>query len=366
MNSKWTIEGYWGDQRQISRLPLEHFPVTVGRDPDSVLALPSAEVSRHHAVFEWADGRLLLRDLGSTNGTFVNHRRLSAPVFLNHGDVIHFAGYELRVLEENEWSVANNSDVTQVVSAPLRKTLPTGLNELQILLQEKSVRADYQPIVDLRGRLFAYELLGRGTRNDLPESPMGLFRIAESATGKARELSQLLRDQGVRQSYGVAPTQRLFVNTHPSELEDMDQLLWGLRRLRQDCPHLPLVLEIHEDAVTDIAAMKAFSNSLQKWSIELAYDDFGAGQARLLELVDVPVKYVKFDMGLIRNLPQAPQAKRDMVADLAHMTRKLGIRNLAEGVETAEELALCQRMGFDLIQGYYFSKPLASMSYSSG
>ncbi len=363
MNSKWVLEGYLGDSGQLTRLPLDKFPVTVGRDPNSVLALPSNEVSRHHAIIELVDGRLRLTDLGSTNGTFVNRHRLEAPVFLDHGNVIHFASYELRVIEENEWGAMDDGDATRMISMPLPSNLPTGLNELQALLREKVVRAYFQPIVDLQGRLYGYELLGRGAYDGLPESPVELFRIAESTRGNARKLSQVMRDEGVRQAYRMSPTQRLFVNTHPSELEDMDELLRGMERLVKDCPTLRLVLEVHENAVTDIDKMIRFSNTLKEWNIELAYDDFGAGQARLLELADVPINYVKFDMGLIRNLPNAPQAKRDMVADLAQMTRKLGITNLAEGVETPEELALCEQMGFDLIQGYYFGKPSKSMDY---
>ena len=137
-----------------------------------------------------------------------------------------------------------------------------------------------------------------------------------------------------------------------------------MQKLRIAFPSLPMVLEIHEDAMTDVKLMKGFAEQLMSMNVELAFDDFGAGQARLMEMIDVPVKYVKFDIALIRGLHNAPESKQKLVAALAAMTKAMGILTLAEGVEEPEELAMCEKMDFDLIQGYYFGKPSPDLNYA--
>ena len=363
MPNKWVLEGFSGQADSLQRIELKNFPLVVGRDPSLNLPIVRSEISRQHAQFDDLGEQLVLKDLGSTNGTFVNHERLSQPMTLRHGDVIHFASFEFRVLEEvDSTELADNGNMTIMNVMPMANKLPVGLSELQDLLDARAIKAEFQPIVGIDGELFGYEVLGRGSREDLPRQPMDLFRIAESRTLKAAELSELMRDCGVEQGAAQANI-RLFMNTHPEELKDTTRLLESVRNLRIQFPDLPMVLEIHEDAIADVELMKRVSTELSAMGIELAYDDFGAGQARLMEMIEVPVAYVKFDIALIRGLHKAPESKREMVRRLAELTKAMGIQLLAEGVEEPEELALCKAMNFDLIQGYYFGKPRPELDY---
>ncbi len=366
MLKKWVLEGYFGkDESLLQRIPMTEFPLPIGRDSDTAIAIERSEVSRTHAEFLNLNGELLLRDLGSTNGTFVNNKQLEGQTRLRHGDVVHFASFEVRVLEEYDSEHHVDPTMTIISKLPRSNKLPTGLSELQLLLDQRAIKAQFQPIVALNGDLYGYEVLGRGSRSDLPVSPMELFRIAESMPGKDTELSVLMRECGVEQAFIQSPTQRLFMNTHPSEMKNADVLLANLRSMRERYPALPLVLEIHEDAVADIEMLRRFTAELTAMDVELAYDDFGAGQARLMEMTEVPVKYVKFDIALICGLHKAPEAKQNMVAALVAMTRAMGIQALAEGVEEPEELQLCKQMNFDLIQGYFFGKPQTSLAYDN-
>ena len=366
MPRKWVVEGYFGrDEELLQRIPLSVFPAQVGRETSLTFAIARSEVSRIHAEFLELDGELVLRDLNSTNGTFVNNLRLQGQTRLRHGDVVHFASFEVRVLEESETQREVDPSMTMISVAPRSNKLPTGLSELQLLLNERAIKAEFQPIVSLNGELFGYEVLGRGTRPDLPVSPMALFRIAESMHGKDAELSLIMRDCGVEQACQQSQAYRLFMNTHPAEMKHSNFLLGTMRALRNRFPALPMVLEIHEDAITDIEMLRKFSTELTAMNIELAYDDFGAGQARLMEMIEIPVKYVKFDIALIRGLHQAPASKQKMVAALVAMTRAMGIQALAEGVEVVEELKLCEQMNFDLIQGFFFGRPSPWLNYQN-
>ena len=83
--------------------------------------------------------------------------------------------------------------------------------------------------------------------------------------------------------------------------------------------------------MTDLDEMLSFREALSALNIHLAYDDFGAGQARLLDLVEVPPDYLKFDIKLVRDIHRNPQ-QQQMVKSLVNVVRDFGIAALAEGV----------------------------------
>lgn len=154
MQRKWVLEGYFGaDGQSLQRMPLKQFPANDKFGSRPTLAIVRSEISRVHAEFFEKSGELYLRDLNSTNGTFINHQPLVGEMSLRHGDVVHFASYEVRVLEEVNQDM-NDSSMTMMKVMPLSNKLPTGLHELQMLLDERAIRADFQPIVTLDGSLF--------------------------------------------------------------------------------------------------------------------------------------------------------------------------------------------------------------------
>jgi EAL domain-containing protein (putative c-di-GMP-specific phosphodiesterase class I) len=150
----------------------------------------------------------------------------------------------------------------------------------------------------------------------------------------------------------------LFVNTHPAEIDDLELLIFSLGELRNLEPNRHLVLEIHEGAVTCGAQMRTLRTQLNEMKIGLAYDDFGAGQARLVELVDVPPDYLKFDMSLVQNLESASIERQRMLASLVQMVHDLGIAPLAEGIELAGDHEICRQIGFQFGQGFFYGYPV--------
>src|SRR5262249_32970784 len=135
------------------------------------------------------------------------------------------------------------------------------------------------------------------------------------------ELSRILREEGVRSGQVLESNRVLFVNTHPAEMDDLDLLIFSLSELRSLEPQRPIVLEIHEAAVTCGEQMRSLRAAINDLKIGLAYDDFGAGQARLVELVDVPPDYLKFDMSLVQNLETASTERQRMLSSLVQMVR---------------------------------------------
>jgi len=91
--------------------------------------------------------------------------------------------------------------------------------------------------------------------------------------------------------------------------------------------------------------------------IRLAYDGFGAGQARLLELVEVPADFLKFDIALVRCVAETASPKHRLLATLNAMIREMDVRTLAEGIEDAAPARACATIGIDLFQGFHFGRP---------
>jgi EAL domain-containing protein (putative c-di-GMP-specific phosphodiesterase class I) len=351
VSKAWFLESIAADGSHVTQA-IRSLPFRIGRDPQgNDLVVDARGLSRQHALIDLDPlGRLRVTDLGSTNGTFVNRERIGAARVLDESDVIHFGTAEFRLgREDGDPSVMPDDDPrTMIVPADRTLTAKFVQHERQFieLLGGHGLSAAAQPIVDAAsGRLFAYELLGRCTHPELPNSPMQLFQLA-AALDREAELSAAFRDHGVR---AIAPRlkgARLFVNTHPKETF-ADAFFDALKALRA-MPGAPqLVVEVHETAVVEVAQMRELAARLAEIGVPFAYDDFGAGQARIAELGEVPAHFVKFDMGLVRGLHEASDGKQRVVRDLVKLVLDLGSVPLAEG-----------EMGFQLVQGYLTGRPV--------
>ena len=354
--SQWYLEGYAAGSSTLLRIPIASFPFRIGRASQCTFAIRQAKVSSQHAEIVPTDGGLLIRDLQSTNGTFVNRERLTGERILCDGDILHFADLEYRlVFDETEVSESSGL-ITKAHVGDLPQRLVAGTRQFRELLRTKAVTAKFQPIVTIDGATtIGYEVLGRGAFPELPIGPGPLFEIAASLELQA-ELSRLFRRVGIAMSRDIPGKPRIFVNTDPTETK-RPGLVESLKEIRIDFPRLDLVLELHEAAVTDLAEMSRLRAVLSDLGIGLAYDDFGSGQARLLELVEVPPDILKFDIGLIRDIHLAPPTKQQMLGTLVKMVADMGITTLAEGIEARAEADLCAELGFALAQGYFFGRP---------
>ena len=178
-----------------------------------------------------------------------------------------------------------------------------------------------------------------------------------AAVGLAKDLSALFRSAGLDAASDLPPGARVFINSHPEEMSD-EAMLASLRMVRMHFPELPLALEVHEGTVTDPVVMREMRAALRDIDIPIAFDDFGAGQARLLELTESPPDYLKFDISLIHNIHQATGPRQAMVENLVSIVKGMGVYCLAEGIECSEELEVCKQMGFEFGQGFALGRPL--------
>ncbi len=347
-SSNWYLEGLVGDPPSLRQVTINVWPFRVGRRPDLSFCLAGTGVSKEHAEICRDGERIVIRDLNSRNGTFVNGKRIEEDTPLTDGDVIHFANQEFRLGDQT----GADAGATMQVD---RNEWVYSIGQFDKLLDGDGALPVFQPIVDLPGgAIRGYEVLARSTIDGL-HNPAQMFAVAARLNMESA-LSRLFRREGVRLGRELANRPNLFLNTHPAELSE-GGLLESLRELRAEAPEQPLTLEIHEAAITDLNGMRSLKKALREIDVQLAYDDFGAGQARLVDLIEVPPDYLKFDICLVRDIHNASGQRRQMTETLVRMAHDLGVSVLAEGIEHPDEGATCAELGFDLAQGYHYGRP---------
>ena len=362
----WWLERIAADGSALA-VPVQAVPFGIGRDEDNGLVLVASGVSRRHATLalDPGSGQLVLSDLGSTNGSYVNRAKVETSCLLDEGDIVHIGSAEFRIrrADATRDSIlpAEERTVVAALGTPLSEQFVANESQFLALLGGDGLSAAVQPIVNAGdGRVVAYELLGRCLHPGLPASPMHLFSLA-TRLGRAAELSLALRNHGVAAVASKLRGATLFVNAHPSETA-RPEFVPGIARLVRENPGIELVIEIHETAVVDSARMRELGDRLADIGVRFAYDDFGAGQARLNELSEAPPHFVKFDMALVNGLAVAGARKQRLIGDLVRLVIDLGSTALAEGIEVEADAAICRQMGFKLMQGYLFGKPVPAVN----
>ncbi len=119
-----------------------------------------------------------------------------------------------------------------------------------------------------------------------------------------------------------------------------------------------LQLEVTESVLMeDMHSVLENLNRLRQAGVRIALDDFGTGYSSLSYLQDLPLDVLKIDRAFVQQL-EAASLDDSLIKTITLLARRFGLETVAEGVETDEQLELVRHLGCDVIQGYYYSKPL--------
>ena len=240
------------------------------------------------------------------------------------------------------------------------------LNDLRRAVEERELRVFYQPKYNIQcdpPRLASAEALIRWNHPELGMIPPGSFIPLFESNGQIGVVDNYVWRETARQ---IADWQRRFGLTLPvsvnlSRVDVFDPgLEETLEALVQDngLDRRSLKLEVTESAYTDNAEqMIVRINRLRELGFEIEMDDFGSGYSSLNMLSSMPIDVLKMDMRFIRNVEQNA---RDfwLVEVVLDIAKHLKAPVVAEGVETGEQVEMLKGAGCDLVQGYYFSRPL--------
>ena len=186
---QWFLSGQISDSEPLRRFQIHTLPFSIGRKTESSLCLPVGCISKDHAELFDAGAAIGLRDLGSTNGTYVNGEQLTGEKVLKDNDIIQFATIVFRV---GSAMVATDHHTIQedVCDQAL------AMIQFERLISDGGLHPHFQPIVKLDNQSrIGYEVLGRSRLFGL-QSPYEMFQAASQLNLEA-QLSEAFRDRGV-------------------------------------------------------------------------------------------------------------------------------------------------------------------------
>ncbi len=266
---------------------------------------------------------------------------------------------------------ANGKNQVQVFTEALHAEANYKLfveNNLRRALIQNELEVFYQPKLCLRsGRLQGLEALLRWNH---PEkgmiSPDQFISVAEETgliipIGKwvAREACRM----GVRLSALGFGAPQVAINLSPKQFSDPD-LLGSIATilLEEQLPPAQLELELTESLLLDATEeTRQQLLGLKALGLTLAMDDFGTGYSSLSYLKKFPIDVIKIDRSFIKDIP-GNQDDVEITSAVIAMARKLNLKVVAEGIETAEQLRFLRQHRCDIGQGYLFDRPISSSS----
>ena len=277
----------------------------------------------------------------------------------------HAAVYGAKALGRGAWCFYAE-EMTQ--SARERLALES---RLRLALAQGHMVLHYQPQIDIAtGRIVGAEALVRW--NDPEEgliAPGRFIPVAEVSgiiaplgewiIGEACRQGQRWREQGL-------PPLVLAVNVSPRQFQLTDLVHCTAAALAESgFPAAQLELEITESALAEREdeALRTMRR-LCELGLRLAVDDFGTGYSSLAQLKRFPIDVLKIDQGFVRDIPRSADDMAISAAIIA-MGHSMGLRVLAEGVETAEQLDFLRVRGCDAYQGYYCSRPVPAEAFAA-
>ncbi|HSN21153.1 MAG TPA: EAL domain-containing protein, partial [Usitatibacter sp.] len=247
------------------------------------------------------------------------------------------------------------------IAVKRRMTLESALRRAVL---QKDFVLHYQPQVNLEtGEIMAVEALVRWKTEDSGTVMPGDFIPLAEETGLINEIGEWVLREGCRQAkewqeQGL-PARRMAINLSARQFADrgffdMVTRVLADTRLDPSC----LELEITESQVMrQTEGVMTLLNRLSKMGVHLAIDDFGTGYSSLSYLKRLPIQKLKIDQSFIRDITVDPNDTAIVVA-IINMARSLDLETIAEGVETAGQLALLRSKGCRIGQGFYFSAPV--------
>lgn len=237
---------------------------------------------------------------------------------------------------------------------------------LRDALAREEFEVHYQPIVDLAdGRTVGYEALLRWEHNGRKHSPAEFIPIAEASNIIVPIGNWVLRTACTQLAAWRTRDPRLHmaVNVSARQLHD-DALVRTVKTVLHDTgvPGSALWLELTETAlVRDTTAALHTLRALHELGVLICLDDFGTGYSALGYLQTFPISVIKIDTSFVAALGEHPGESR-IVGAIQQMARVLGLRTVAEGVETPQQENQLRRLGANMGQGWHFGYPLPAHS----
>jgi len=217
----------------------------------------------------------------------------------------------------------------------------------------------FQPIVVLAtGELHGFEVLARWKHPNLGTIPPDIFIPLAESNGLIGEVSSQVLQKAFEAVALHGKGLRLAFNISPLQLKDLT-LAAHIRQIADDA-RFPLecaTVEITESAIAeDMTAARRIAEDLKAMGCRIALDDFGTGYSSLYHLKSLPFDELKVDRSFVSSMT-TDRESRKIVAAVVGLGQSLGLKTIAEGIETRKQSDMLVRLGCDMGQGWYYGRP---------
>jgi diguanylate cyclase (GGDEF)-like protein len=237
---------------------------------------------------------------------------------------------------------------------------------LQSALDDRRIIVHYQPVVDLpAGGIAGFEALARIAQPDGAILPPAAFVPVAEDSGLVVPLGAQVLTSACQEARHWQPSGcsqhplTVAVNLSARQFEPGDlSTIVGETLTHTGLDPSCLHLELTETAVFDLRPeILQQLERIRDLGVQIGLDDFGTGYASLTHLRRLPLTFVKIDQSFVKGLERDPEDDR-IVAAVIDLAANLGLRSIAEGIETDEQLNRLRALGCDQAQGYLFARPL--------
>jgi len=346
----------------VARFSGDEFVLVFDNIADDLEAASLAE--RVAALFEESfklDGHELFLSANMGLSFFPSHGN-DVKTLLKHANLAMIRAKEDKSVKFQIFKQEMNDAITD------RIALETNLKKA---IQNGEFFVEYQPQVDARSQnIIGAEALVRWAHPELKTiPPLDFIPIAED-TGMILEIGQIVLKESIAQAkaWHDAGYTDMKISVNISSIQLLQSNLFTVvEDILEETgfnPHY-LELELTESAVMqNVELATKLLHSFKAKGIQIAIDDFGTGYSSFGYLSKLPIDCLKIDQSFIRNLDKSKN-DRVIVSAINAMAHSLGLGTVAEGVEEVSQYEYLKNEGCDIIQGYYFSKPVAAKQFEA-
>lgn len=241
-------------------------------------------------------------------------------------------------------------------------------NDLRKALPKDELILHYQPLVEVEGgRIIGMEALIRWNRPGVGIVQPSNFIPAAEETGMIIPIGEWVLNKACRQNKewqnAGYPKIKVSVNISPRQFEQsdfVDKVKGVLRTTGLDASYLEL--EITEDAIKNVKEAAETLKKLKEIGVTISLDDFGTGYSSLSYLKKLPIDTLKIDKSFISDVTTS-EREIALTTAVINMGHNLKLKVLAEGVENEEQLNILRDYKCDVVQGFYYSRPINAEAF---